>query len=173
MATMPMVECCWCGVEHHWRSWHDCPKRPDAAPPKEEYGVKEYRLTKEGKFIPPSSDAAPVASLGEGKMQDNCPTCGTLMEVVEDKEGVFHYAHSAPRPDKESHPTDGSRSGQVEDAPELWETHVLAAADAIIAEDYDEAYHQLYAIVEPTFTKPGCPFERLRERLNRLPGDET
>ena len=69
-------------------------------------------------------------------------------------------------------------SRHVEDAPESsvppggpWLTHVLAAADAIIAEDYDEAYHQLYAIVEPTFTKPGCPFERLRERLNRLPGE--
>ncbi len=42
---------------------------------------------------------------------------------------------------------------------------VLAAADAHVGEDTDEAYHQLYRAVEPTFTLPGDPFERLRDQL--------
>ena len=35
-------------------------ERPDAAPPKKKHGVKEYKLTKKGEFIPaaPPSDAA-------------------------------------------------------------------------------------------------------------------
>jgi hypothetical protein len=46
---------------------------------------------------------------------------------------------------------------------------VLAIRDALIAEDYEEAYHQLYGAVDPTFTKlePWAELERIRDEIRR------
>lgn len=45
---------------------------------------------------------------------------------------------------------------------------IVAVRDALIREDYAEAYHQLYAIADASFEKPmpWCQLEELAEKLN-------
>lgn len=41
-------------------------------------------------------------------------------------------------------------------------TKILAVRDALVAKDYDEAWHQLYSIADPTFTELE-PWKKLEE----------
>jgi hypothetical protein len=45
---------------------------------------------------------------------------------------------------------------------------IVLAADAFTTDDVDEAYHELYAAVDPDFASTVDPFERWREHADAL-----
>lgn len=73
--------------------------RPDAAPPKDDvFEVCSDPVDDETYRIITGEPAPSDAAQPEDEMRDICSTCGTLMKVVEDGEGVFHYAPSDAAP---------------------------------------------------------------------------
>jgi hypothetical protein len=66
------------------------------------------------------------------------------------------------------------KAGRDADEVKRLQRCILNAADAIVARDSIEAYHQLYGAVDPTYSMPGDPFERLRSSLpSPIPDDRA
>ena len=134
------ISCSGCGHGEHRR---ECPvldcfcaERPDAAPPKVPWKdvLKQdeiIEIDENGKvhLASPPSDGAPVAwrirslepgAVGTWFYRDERPHQLTMEDSRGEVQPLYVHPEDAPRPDKESECTtvpDGSRSGQVEDAP--------------------------------------------------------
>ena len=58
------------------------------------------------------------------------------------------------------------RIEQLEDEKKRWAKQILKARDALIKEDYEDAYHQLYGLASPEFDKfnPWQEIEALKDK---------